>query len=222
MKTKYVLAVIALLIASAAFALRTPPTVPAQIPPEPKPIPHDWSTFQNDQFGFEVSYPNDITPEQKFSLAYYMQDDWRSGATTGHAGTPIVAIPVYRVKNAASYPRYFTAEVRIGASVNVEDVAHCYDNDQTYRDTPVETVNLNGTEFKKFDISSAAMMQYLRGTSYRTIRNGACIAIEAIETGSSYRDDFTPNMTAIDARLDAEYAKLHGIVETFRLTSALN
>ena len=156
-----------------------------------------------------------ITPETKFSLAYHIQDDWRSGATTDHTGAPIVAIPVYRVVNAASYPRYFTAEVRIGASTNAEDVTHCYDNDQTYRGMPAETVNLNGVEFKKFDIANAAMMQYLKGTSYRTTRNGACIAIEAIKTGSSYRDDFTPNMDIIDAKLDAEYAKLADIVKTF-------
>jgi hypothetical protein len=51
------------------------------------------------------------------------------------------------------------------------------------------------------------MMQYLTGTSFRTVRGNACIAIEALRAGSSYRDASSSPEDIPDEVLESYYEK---------------
>jgi hypothetical protein len=59
------------------------------------------------------------------------------------------------------------------------------------------------------------MMQYAKGVSYRTIHDGACFALEQIETGASYRDDAPSSKDISDTVLQKHYADLATIVQSF-------
>jgi hypothetical protein len=105
--------------------------------------------------------------------------------------------------------------VRIGASSNSRELARCETAAKDQGETQLPDVILGDTTFKAFSFGDAATMQYVKGVSYRKVHEGSCIAIEEIETGSSYRDDPPSKDDVSQPALDAEYAKLGGIVQTF-------
>lgn len=187
----------------------------AQAPTDDGSVPSSWTTYSNREYGFELRYPKTLTPEFSFSSYYHLPAGWRSGAVDPAAGTSVVAIPVYRITQETAYPRYFSAEVRVGFSRDAREVAQCFADDQSYRKNPPASVVLGGVSFKKFEINNAGMSQYLRGVSYRTIRDGACFVIDQLVTGSSYRDE--RSYPAIpDSQLDGYLAQAGVIAQTFR------
>jgi hypothetical protein len=79
----------------------------------------------------------------------------------------------------------------------------------------VTDVTIGGVNFKKFAFGGAAMMQYVNGASYRSVRNNKCYVIEQIENGSNYRDEtYVGGYT--DADLRNFYNKTTPIVMSFR------
>ncbi len=188
---------------------------PTTVAPTP---PRGWETYKNAEYGFQISYPNGITPETTFERYYHLPNTWRSGAVGDSTGKPIVTIPVYRITNENSYPRYFDAELRIGASADPKDVKNCFVNDQDYADRVTSSVMLNGTELTKFTMANAGMMQYIEGTSYRTIRNGACFVIEQLKTGSSYRDGPPSTKDIPEEVLNSHYNNISKILSTIWFT----
>jgi len=220
MNSKYTIGLIALaLIGGTAFYINSRNTQPVIQPPSGNDAHADWKTYTNADFGFAIQYPPTLTPEFTFTGYYAISSLWRSGALNGNTGQGIISIPVFKTKSEDSFPRYFTAEMRIGASSSTDDLKHCYDNDQSYRGDALPNVTLGGTEFKQFDIANAGMLQYMEGKSYRIIRNGLCFAIDAIKTGSSYRDDPTSSKTISQETLDSYYNQLGDIVKTFTFTN---
>ena len=180
-------------------------------------------TYTNDAYGFEIAHPSNMTIDEKLDysdLPKYWRDlpkDWRWNAPKQSKGKPIVRIIGYHVTNESSYPRDFDTEIRIGASSAPADVASCYKNDATGEGKPPQEVTINGIAFKKFDVSDAAMMHYVKGASYRTIHNDTCFAIEHLMRGSSYRDAPSPKDISQE-ELNAKYEALADIVRTFRFT----
>ncbi len=130
-------------------------------------------------------------------------------------GTPVAALVGYRIENVQTYPRYFDAEVRIGASRDPKELARCLVPATEQNEQPLPDVVLGGVTFKAFSFQDAAMMQYEKGVSYRAIHEGACIAIERVETGSSYRDDPASPKDIPDTELQAHYDALDAVVKTF-------
>jgi hypothetical protein len=179
--------------------------------------------YQNDTYGFEVTYPKDLNPETSFRKYYALSDKWRSQAPEEQQGNAIVAIPVFRVDNpdgvatGKPYPIYFSAEVRVGASSDPQAVADCLKTDPGYTEQKHETVDLNGTQFERFEFGDAAMMQYVQGVSYRTVHNGTCFAMEQLKAGSTYKDE---SMTAgiPEEQLDVYYSQAGEMARTFRFT----
>ena len=183
------------------------------------------STYTNDQYGFELTYPGDLQPEYKFKQYYNLPKTWRVSAPEGDNGEAVVSIPVFRIDNQGAngsaegkpYQLYFDAEVRVGVSSSTESVADCYKTDPGYTTQKVTDVEINGLTFKKFDFSGAGMMQYVQGESYRIIHNGTCYAVEAVKTGSSYRDDsMKPGIP--DSTLDSYLIEANNIAQRFRFT----
>lgn len=175
-------------------------------------------SYANATHGFTISYPRELTTENFGVFHALNNNDWRFGATAEKRGTPVVAIPIIKIDNMGStkknYPLFYTAEVRVGVST---DVDQCYAKENEYTSPTVTDVTINGVAFKKFDFGSAATQQYVSGSSYRTIRNNTCYVIEQIRNGSSYRDE-TLTGGYSDADLDAFYAKTRSIVMSFTFT----
>jgi len=174
--------------------------------------------YANATHGFTISYPRTLNAQSSFNIFHQLnQNDWRYAATAAKRGTPVVSIPVIEINNEASgvnknYPLFYTAQVRVGVST---DTANCYAKDDGYANQTVTDVTIGGVPFKKFIFGNAAMMKYVNGASYRTIRNNKCYVIEQIENGSSYRDAAMVGGYT-DADLKAFYNQTTPIVMSFR------
>ena len=181
----------------------------------------DWNTYQNTEYGFQISYPNTLRPTSTFELFYHLGNAWRAGVEGyGTKGKPILSVPVYKINNSpdgayTSYPAYFDAEVRIGASGDPQDVLSCYKDDPGYTIHVTSTETINGIVFRTFPLGSAGMMQYLEGVSYRTVRSGTCFAIEQVKAGSTYRDTSSPKDIP-DSVLNSYYEQMPAIIRTFK------
>lgn len=174
--------------------------------------------FSDGEYGFSIRYPQRYATDYTFSTFYHLPAEWRANALPEATGTPILAIIPYRIQSEHSYPRYYDAEVRIGASKDPKEVARCLVVATEQAEQQLPDVMLNGTAFKAFAFQSAGMMQYAKGVSYRTVHNGACIAVEKIAAGSSYRDDPVSSDDVPQATLDAAYTSLDAVVSAFAFT----
>jgi hypothetical protein len=183
-------------------------------------IPAGWLTYRNDTYGFEISYPGGASPTTTFERYYHLADTWRADAPAATSGTPIVSIPLYRIANTGvyrSYPLYFNAEVRVGASADSRDLTTCLQLNPYFTNDTSTPVTINGTVFMQFPLESGGMSQYMAGESYRAVHNGECFAIERLKTGANYRDATSTNDIP-DATLNSYYDRLVDIVDTFRFT----
>jgi len=176
------------------------------------------SIYTNGTYGFSIFYPAQDSVESTFDTQYHLPATWRVNALvndggTAATGTPIIAIVGYRTVSSSTYPRYFETEVRIGASSNSQEVDAC--DTAGNGETALPDVTINGVVWKVFTLQDDGMMQYLSGTSYRTIHDGQCFALEQIETGSSYRDDPPSPADIPDATLTQDYKNMASIVQSF-------
>ncbi len=178
------------------------------------------SLFSDGEFGFTVQYPQEFLTDYTFATYYHLSANWRANALAEGTGTPIISITSFRTKSDHAYPRYYDAEVRIGASHDPKELARCLVPATEQNEHQVADVRLGGTSFKAFSFESAGMMQYLRGVSYRTVHDGSCIAIEQLAAGSSYREDPPSNQDMTDTALAAKYAELAKVVDTFTFIDA--
>lgn len=174
-------------------------------------------TYTNGTYKFTFSYPKEYQTEAFSNFYELNNNDWRVKASSAKRGTPVIAIPVFRIDQGSiatgkKYPLFFTAEVRIGIS---NDTAQCYSPDDGYTNQKINSVVIGGVTFKKFDFQDAAMMKYVAGSSYRTIRNNKCYVIEQIKHGSNYKDS-TMVAGYTDKELEAIYNKTTPIVYSFR------
>jgi membrane-bound inhibitor of C-type lysozyme len=179
--------------------------------------------YRNDQYGFLLEIPATSTPSTTFKTFYVLSNNWRALAAPGSKGANAVSIPVFSVDNnkggaeGKPFPLYFDTEVRVGVSSAATDVTSCLQNDAGYTSEPEKDVMLSGVPFKAYTFSDQAMMQYIKGVSYRAVHNGSCYVVEQLATGSVYTD---PTMTAglSQATLDAYFTEAGTIAQTFQFT----
>lgn len=176
--------------------------------------------FTDGEHGFSIQYPDTYKTDYTFTTFYHLPAYWRSDADPDATGTPVIAIIGYRTQSDNSYPRYYTAEVRIGVSRDPKELARCENAATDHGETAQPDVTIGGATFKVFAFQSAAAMQYLRGVSYRTIHNGTCYAIERLATGSNYRDDPPSEQDISDETLMRSYDALDSVVQTFRFSGS--
>ncbi len=171
--------------------------------------------YSNGAYGFTLFYPESAEVNYGFEPGgYHLAAAWRANALPDAAGNPIVEIVPYEVTNERTYPRHFTALVRVGASTDPKELAACERATEDQGETQLPDAIINGITWKAFSFQNAGMMQYVSGISYRTVHEGACIALERIRVGSSYREE--PSAQDIpDATLEAQYDALGRIVESF-------
>lgn len=174
--------------------------------------------YINEEYNFIIDYNANLQPIPSVITFHDLSNRWRLGVDN-YNGKGIVTIPIFKVDVLGSavgkpYPLFYTAEVRVGVSDSVEG---CYDLDKKYPNEKVTDVMINGRAFKRFDFSDAGMMKYVSGSSYRTIKDNKCFAIEQVRNGSSYRDE-TMTKGLSQATLDAYYAQAGRVVQSFRFT----
>ena len=167
---------------------------------------------------FTIYFPYELKAEAFSPFHLLNKANWRVNATGEKRGTPLIAIPVFRVDNQAltkkAFPLFYGTEVRVGIS---PDTAQCYAKDDGYTSQTITDVIINDVTFKKFIFSDQATQQYIGGASYRTIHNNKCYVIEQVRTGSVYQDaSMTKEYT--NAQLDAFYARTTPIVMSFKFT----
>ncbi len=181
------------------------------------PIAVGDAIYTNGTFGFVIQYPESAPVDNDFTSYYHLPSYWRANALPNATGTPVVSFTVYNTKSENSFPRYFAAIIRVGVSTDKQEIAQCLKATPNQGETALPDVTLNGTVWKAFSFESAGMQQYVRGVSYRTMHEGRCIALEKIAVGSSYRDDPASDKDIPQATLDAKYAELDRIVQSFTL-----
>jgi hypothetical protein len=171
--------------------------------------------YTNGPYGFSLFYPEMAAVGYGFNATYHLGSSWRANALPEGTGTPVVEIVPYAVTSEDSYPRYFNAMVRIGASADPKELARCEKVGTDEGETPLPDAMIGGRAWKAFSFQSAGMMQYASGVSYRILSEGKCIVMEKVRTGSSYKEDAPSDRDVPDATLEAEYAALSSIVESF-------
>lgn len=170
--------------------------------------------YTNGTYGFSIFYPESAIVEHGFDDGQYLQGKWRMNARGDAVGTAIVAIVPYTIQNETTYPRRYSAFVRIGASQDAKEVEQCEKADTAVGEIELPDVVIGGHTWKAFSFKDAAMMQYQEGVSYRTIHEDHCIALEQVRMGSSYRD--VPSDADVNEEvLTAAYTNLDSIVTTF-------
>jgi hypothetical protein len=170
------------------------------------------SIYTNGEYGFSFVYPGSYTATTTFDSQYHLPPTWEAEDLGLKPGIPVVEVLGYHTENSASFPRYFESEVRVGMSTSTEVLRTCtkLQNGETVQ----PDVRIGGIAWKAFSFQNAGMMQYVRGTSYRTVHDGVCVALESLATGSSYVD--APSSNDIpQEKLYAEYAALAPIVTSF-------
>lgn len=178
--------------------------------------------YLNQEFGFSSHYPDGGQIEKGFSQYYHLPLTWRVGARPDASGTPMAAFPVFRVRQeetaeTKTYPLYFSTELRIGASADPKEIARCLEADVSGGEQYVGEDKMNGLTYKKFSFADGGMMKYIKGISYRIIRNNQCYAIEAVAAGSIYRDEtFEGGLT--DQELDAYFQETVDLIRGFNFT----
>lgn len=189
-------------------------------PIKSNPIINDTlSGYANSEYNFTMRFPKYIQTRNDFTTFYTLPSNWRLNAAANNQGKAIVSFPIFKVDQGGiatgkAYPLFFTSEVRVGVSPNIE---HCYDTDAGYTSQKVTNVTINGITFKRFSSEDAGMMKYTQAESYRTIHNKTCYVLEQVKSGSSYRDE---TMTAgiSDATLTKYYSIGESIIQTFKFT----
>lgn len=205
--------IVALGAAVAAFVFLSQDTKPAETPEAPLPDAGDLTgmvIYASGMHGFVISYPETAYFDESVAFSRDLANEW----ALGRPGFPIVAIVSYTRTSDTSYPRDYAAFVRIGTSEKAGDVAACEKADTSLGEEPLPDREISGVLWKAFSYQDAAMMQYVKGVSYRTVHDGKCYALEKIATGSSYREEPSPD-DLTDEALEAEYAKLDAIVGHF-------
>ncbi len=213
--------IIVLALSGAVIAwlmLTTPPDASNTQAIEQLPAASDLSgraIYTNGEYGFAITYPETARIEERFSNEYNLSSMWRTTALPNSTGTPIVSIVGYSTVSDHSYPRQWSAQIRIGASRDLLEKAACLMADANKGEQVLPDLVQNGTTWKAFSFGDAGMMQYVRGVSYRTMHEGACIALEKIQSGSNYRDDPKSIDDIEDEMLQVRYQNLDSIVESF-------
>ncbi len=108
--------------------------------------------------------------------------------------------------------------IRVGVSEDSKELAVCEKAGDQIGEVALPDRVLNGTTWKVFSFSDAAMMRYQKGVSYRVLHEGKCYALEALVGGSNYRDEASADDVP-ETLLEGEYTKLDEIISSFTFST---
>lgn len=185
-----VLVVVGIMVLSPYLRKDTQDVTETTQPLAPIPVSEGTAIYASGTYDFYLVYPEQaVVEEDSETTSYHLPHAWRMHALPESIGAPVVSFITYRVQHEHAYPRYYYALVRIGVSTNLKEVSRCTEADTSSGEESVGETMFGDTPFSTFRFEDAAMMQYVKGTSYRAVHEGACYAIETIVTGSSYTEE---------------------------------
>ena len=123
--------------------------------------PSSLSIYTNGVYGFSLYYPASASASDSFGEG----SSWRANANA--TGTPIVLI---------SLPE---GEVRIGASADREAASECLVRAPS--ESELGPVTVGSTTWTAYRSERLGTEDARRVTSYRTLHEGSCFALEALE-----------------------------------------
>ena len=211
--TLFVLAIVAIGSGTAWYLVETRNQVWIPVTEEVTSEEESVADYHNDTYGFRIAYSPEFAVVYNFAPEALLGTVWRFGALPEASGVPVVAFTSYETQSENSYPRAFTAQLRIGVSTDPREVARCLDAENG--EEKIDDAQIGGRTWTAFSFGDAAMMRYVRGTSYRIVHENACLALEQVRAGSQYRDDIPSERDISDDVLDAEYAKLSQLISGF-------
>lgn len=205
-----------LILAGAVALFFIPKPVPTPVPVSTEPAVEEdlegQSIYVSGEHGFTLRYPSSSRIEEPFS------GFWRVNAPASATGTPLLGIIGYETKSEKAYPRSYSALVRVAFSTHKDEVKNCEKPTAEEGEEALPDRTIQGTIWKAFSFEDAAMQKYVKGVSYRTLHEGKCFALEMIAKGSSYREEESAQDIPQET-LDAAYASLDDIVESFAFTN---
>ena len=137
--------------------------------------PAEWQTDANNTAGgFSIAYPIDFATQDNYPST--SSTNWRVGASN-ISGVQYFTLAV--PKAFESQTNFSDATLTVGGSKNNTAIAQCRTPDQGGEPaTATSSVTINGITFTIFYSSDAGAGNYYKITSYRTLHNGECYAVE--------------------------------------------
>ncbi len=136
----------------------------------------EWQVNADQNTGFSVAYPIDFDAQGSPSPAA-PSADWRYNAN-GAPGTTLFMLTVPRAFEPQT--NFVDARLTVGSSRNAVAIGACLSPDPSAvpPKNAVPTATINGVQFSEFNSADAGAGSYYETTSYRTLRNGTCWAVE--------------------------------------------
>lgn len=157
---------------------------------------------------FTIRYPDIFTVNQISA-----GDEWRTGAN-GDAGTLDFSLTL--PKSFEPGTNFGDAKLTVGHSANTASVADCLKPDASGGPgTSMTTRVINGVTFTVFTSSDAGAGNLYDTTSYRTVQNKTCVAVEYTIHYSQFANYPAGSITQFDET--KVQAKLDSVVDTFTL-----
>ena len=150
----------------AEVATHAPPAAAADAPPAvlrdrvlglTLPVPPGWQV---------------LDPRQPLPAA------WQAFGGEVGDGTPVMALALDGSNTIT------TAQLRIARSDHADALAHCLEMPPTARPGSSHEVTIGGVPFQAMTIGDAAMSHYLDVDAYRAVRDGQCVAIDLLVSGT--------------------------------------
>jgi hypothetical protein len=137
--------------------------------------PAEWQMDANNTSGgFSIAYPIDFDTQDNYQVS--PSTDWRVGANN-ISGIKYFTLTVPRAFEPQT--NFADATLTVGGSKKSAAVAACLTPDQSGEPaTATSSATINGVNFTVFHSSDAGAGNYYETTSYRTIHNGECYAVE--------------------------------------------
>jgi len=184
-------------------------------PPADAPLPTGLSLgaegFRDTLTGLELAAQPGMAWHRDLHTHYLTAQGWTAFAPAGQAGTPLAALRLDGSNEITA------AELRIGRSDDPQVVTACTEPPSEAQGTP-EPVELDGVTFLHYHAEDAAMSHYLQVDGYRGLRQGQCVAIDLIVSGTR-PEVYDPPRQAPFAVADAQ-ARLREALSQIRWASA--
>ncbi|HEY0333623.1 MAG TPA: hypothetical protein VGC74_07925 [Stenotrophomonas sp.] len=133
--------------------------------------------FLDSLTGLQLGNQPGMTWHRDLQPHYLTAQGWTAFAPAGQPGTALAALRLDGSNDITA------AELRIGRSDDAKVVTHCTEPPEEADGTP-EPVELDGVTFLHYHAADAAMSHYLEVDGYRGLREGQCVAIDLIVSGT--------------------------------------
>jgi hypothetical protein len=140
-------------------------------------IPDHENAFVSAAWRFRIDVPQGWTVRRDFQSSYLANGAWKTFAPPDTHGQPVLALTVPGSSDITG------AEIRIGTSRDAKEVRTCTTPPPVVRPGSIATRSIHGVTFTTFQAADAAMSHHLDVHAYRTVRDGACYAIDLLVFG---------------------------------------